>query len=182
MQLTPLLGRHDAALHAFVSDFRAAGEESIPAFFQKPHWSHSETVTHFDAWSEGTPMGWAAGTESRFVTCTTRFLEDEGSGELLGLFNFRHTLNGNLERFGGHVGYSVRPSARRQGHGKWLLKKATEFAVELGLERILVTCAPDNTGSVRVIEACGGSLQDTSYHEEQKTDVCRYWIDLLPEP
>ena len=178
MQLTPLLGRHEAALQEFVADFTAAGENSIPAFFKKPHWSHAETVTHFNAWARGTPMGWAPGTESGFVTCTTRFLEDEANGDLLGLFNFRHTLNANLKRFGGHVGYSVRPSARGNGYAKRLLRDAMEMARELGVGPMLVTCAPENVPSARVIEACGGSLQDTFFHEEQQTDVCRYVIEL----
>lgn len=178
MRLTALEARHRAALAEFVADFRAAGEESIPAFFQRPEWSHAETVTHFDAWAAGEPMGWAPGTESRFVTCTTRFLEDEASGDLLGLFNFRHTLNAQLERYGGHVGYSVRPSARGQGHAKQLLREALSFGQDLGLRSLVVTCSPKNAASARVIESCGGKLQETFFHEVHESDVSLYHIQL----
>ncbi len=178
MGITGLEPRHEAALRDFVADFRAAGEPNIPAFFQRAEWDHAQTVAHFDAWAQGEPMGWTLGTEDRFVACTTRFLEVEGTGELLGLFNFRHRLNAQLERFGGHVGYSVRPSARGHGHAKTLLREAMAFGRGLGLTRLVVTCSPDNVASARVIEACGGALQDTYFHDEQDTEICRYWIEL----
>jgi predicted acetyltransferase len=37
---------------------------------------------------------------------------------LIGLVNIRHRLNDYLLNFGGHIGYSVHPSHRGQGHGK----------------------------------------------------------------
>ncbi len=35
--------------------------------------------------------------------------------------SLRHHLTPALERFGGHIGYVVRPSERRQGYGTLLL-------------------------------------------------------------
>ena len=176
MRPTPLTREHAVALRSFVEDFHSNGETSIPAFFQKPHWTHEETVEHFDAWARGEPAGWAPEAVSGFVPCTTVFLEDESTGELVGLFNFRHRLHERLERFGGHVGYSVRPKARRRGHGVTLLRAALEFGARRNLERLVVTCAPTNLGSVKVIERCGGVLRDTYFLEEQDTDVNRYWV------
>jgi predicted acetyltransferase len=178
MRFTSLEPAHERALVEFVADFRAAGETSIPAFFQQPQWNHAETIAHFDAWAGGDPMGQSGDRLEGFVQCTTRFLEDEASGELLGLFNFRHELNSALERFGGHVGYSVRPSARGKGYAKQLLREAMAFGTALGLTELVVTCAPSNVASARVIEACGGQLQDTYFNEERTTDVCRYRIAL----
>lgn len=178
MRLTALLPEHAAALESFIEDFHTHGETSIPAFFKKPHWTHAETVEHFDAWARGEPMGWAQESVSGFVPCTTRFLEDESTGDLVGLFNFRHRLHDRLELFGGHVGYSVRPTARRNGHAKVLLRAAIEFAADLGLDRLVVTCAPTNAGSARAIEGCGGTLRDTYYLDEQGTDVNRYWVPV----
>lgn len=176
MRFTSLEPAHERALVEFVADFRAAGETSIPAFFQKPEWTHAETVAHFSAWAGGDPMGQTGERLAGFVRCTTRFLEDEASGELLGLFNFRHELNSALQRFGGHVGYSVRPSARGKGYAKQLLRGAKAFGAALGLTELVVTCAASNAASARVIESCGGKLQDTYFHEERETDVCRYRI------
>ena len=71
----------------------------------------------------------------------------------------------------GHIGYSVRPSARRQGHATAALRRSLKVARErLGLERVLVTCAEDNPASRTVIEACGGTYEDSREHTR------RYWI------
>ena len=49
-----------------------------------------------------------------WVPCT--FLWMEQDGEYVGSLAIRHDLNDFLAAEGGHIGYSVRPSARRRGH------------------------------------------------------------------
>jgi len=171
MEIIALTTQHEEALADFVSEFTAAGEESIPAFLPDPDWSFAEIVEGFDKQSrgEGLPEGWVPGT--------TRFLVHEG--RILGLFNLRHRLTDNLERFGGHVGLSVRPSERRKGHGARLLEAAKTLARSLRIERMLVTCHPDNVASVGVIVKCGGVYEDRTYYEAVGYDVCRYWISLI---
>jgi len=170
MEIVALQIQHEETLAGFVSEFAVAGEKEIPAFLPDPDWSFTETVEGFDKQSrgEGLPDSWVPGT--------TRFLVHEG--RILGLFNLRHRLTDNLERFGGHVGYSVRPTERRKGHGARLLEAAKELARDLGIERLLVTCEPSNTASVGVIEKCGGVFEDRSYYEPTEHEVCRYWILL----
>ncbi len=98
----------------------------------------------------------------------------------MGVFNFRHRLNARLKLHGGHVGYSVDQRFRRQGLAKRMLNEARRIGASKGIEQLLVTCAPSNTGSVKVIEAAGGTLQDTIYFEEAATDVRRYWVQTVP--
>jgi len=169
MRVVPLELRHEHALEAFLRDFASAGEETVPAWFADPAWSHAETVERLAAWARGEslPEGW--------VPCTTSFLEDEG--ELLGVVNLRHALNDHLRRLGGHVGYAVRPSARNRGHATRMLEAAMAQARGLGLDRILVTCDHDNHASIRVIERCGGELQDEIESEPGRRTL-RYWIAL----
>lgn len=171
MKIVALGHEHEDALADFVSEFAAEGEERVPAFFPNPEWSFAETVEGFEKQSrgEGLPEGRVPGT--------TRFLIHEQ--RVLGLFNLRHQLTDNLLRFGGHVGYSVRPSERRKGHGTQLLEAATSCARELGIERLLLTCHPDNVASAGVIVKCGGVFEDRTHHEPVGHDVCRYWIPLV---
>ena len=170
MEMVALTTQREEALADFVSEFAAAGEEEIPAFLPDPDWSFVEIVEGFDKQSRGQGLrdGWVPGT--------TRFLVHEG--RILGLFNLRHRLTDNLKRFGGHVGYSVRPSERRKGHGIRLLEAAKDMARSLGIERMLVTCHPDNVASVGVIAKCGGVLEDRTYYEPVGDAICRYWISL----
>jgi len=162
---------HGRALASFVAEFAASGEDRIPAFLPDPDWSFEETVEGFAKQSrgEGLPEGWVPGT--------TRFLVHEG--RVLGVFNLRHRLTDFLHRFGGHVGYSVRPSERRQGYGIVLLEAAKSLAQDMKIERLLVTCDPKNVASVGVIKKCGGVLEDQFYYEPVGHEVCRYWIRAI---
>lgn len=78
----------------------------------------------------------------------------------LGRITVRHRLTPSLHAYGGHIGYAVRPTARRQGHATAMLRAVLPRAHRLGIDPVLVTCDDTNTGSRRVIEACGGVFED----------------------
>jgi predicted acetyltransferase len=78
--------------------------------------------------------------------------------EYLGTVVIRHRLTPELERAGGHIGYHVVPGHRRHGYATQMLAQARAVCRRLGLREVLVTCALDNLGSRRVIEANGGAL------------------------
>lgn len=84
----------------------------------------------------------------------------EGS-RLLGRLAIRHRLTPALESAGGHIGYAVRPSARRKGHATAMLAAALPLAHALGITQALITCDETNVASRRVIEANGGRYIDS---------------------
>ena len=90
--------------------------------------------------------------------------------EYLGRISIRHRLTPTLLEWGGHIGYDVRPSARRRGHATAMLAAARPVAARLGIDPALVTCDPDNAGSRKVIEANGGVLED------QRGGELRFWV------
>ncbi|MGH3349168.1 MAG: GNAT family N-acetyltransferase [Nocardioides sp.] len=99
--------------------------------------------------------------------------------EVVGFIQLRHELNDFLENVGGHIGYSVRPSARRQGHARRALGLLLGEARVLGLERVLITCDDDNAASARTIESQGGELQDVFDGSAYGCGLKRrYWIKL----
>ncbi|MDT9689051.1 GNAT family N-acetyltransferase [Streptomyces sp. P9(2023)] len=100
-------------------------------------------------------------------------VEDEA---YVGAIDLRHRLNDFLLRAAGHVGYSIRPSARRRGLATWALGAVLPEARALGLDRVLVTCDEDNIASARAIERNGGVLEDTRDTEIGRKR--RYWIAL----
>ena len=71
---------------------------------------------------------------------------------------------------GGHIGYDVRPSARRRGHATSMLAAALPVARGLGIGQALLTCLNDNIGSRKAIEANGGVL------DNERDGMLRFWI------
>ncbi|TDO31081.1 GNAT family N-acetyltransferase [Paractinoplanes brasiliensis] len=109
-----------------------------------------------------------------WVHCTYRWIVEDD--EYLGSIALRHTLNQPLLDAGGHIGYGIRPSARRRGLASWALTRTLETARTMGLERVLIACKPDNVASARVIESHGGVYEDT--RTTGPHTVKRYWITL----
>ena len=114
---------------------------------------------------EGLPEG--------FVPHSTYWLVRDGR-EVVGVSNFRHALTEKLRREGGHIGYGVRPSARRQGVATELLRQTLRRAGEKGLDEVLVTCAKTNHGSVRTILRNGGRFLTEEFIPERGEVVQRY--------
>lgn len=99
-------------------------------------------------------------------------------GEFIGFLSFRHELNEWLREAGGHIGYAVRPSRRRQGYAAAALRLALQRAREIGLDRVLITCDDGNIASYRTIEGAGGVLQDVSDQSERGHALLRrYWVE-----
>lgn len=94
--------------------------------------------------------------------------------EFLGRLSIRHALTPWLRDFGGHIGYVVRPSARRRGHATRMLAASLPRAASLGINPALVTCDDTNVASRRVIEANGGVLED------QRGEKLRFWVPTGP--
>ena len=106
------------------------------------------------------PEGWVPGTTWWWV---------EGN-EYLGRIALRHRLTQWLRDVGGHIGYDVRPSARRLGHATAMLRAVLPEAYAMGIDPALLTCDVDNVGSRRTIEANGGVLED------QRGTKLRFWV------
>lgn len=96
--------------------------------------------------------------------------------DYLGRLSIRHSLTPWLLDFGGHIGYVVRPSARRQGHASAMLRAALPVAADMGINPALVTCDDTNVGSRRVIELAGGVFDD------QRGQKLRFWVPTTSKP
>jgi len=99
-------------------------------------------------------------------------------GVIVGRCSVRHELNDFLRNFGGHLGYSVAPSFRRQGFGTQLFKAGQAHLKSLGIDRAFMTCASDNIPSRKMIEDAGGIFQGETLDPSDQKLTRQYWIPL----
>jgi len=94
-------------------------------------------------------------------------------GQVLGGIALRHIFDDEH----GHIGYGVRPSARRRGLASWALAQMlNEAKAALAVDRVLIVCQADNVASTRTIERNGGVLE--CIRNGTHGAVRRYWIKL----
>lgn len=98
--------------------------------------------------------------------------------EFIGTLTLSYELNDFLFRIGGHIGYLIRPSKRKQGYGKKLLHLGLQKARARGLQRVLITCDENNIASKKVIESNGGQFENCVAVEGSDIKKLRYWINL----
>lgn len=113
-----------------------------------------------------------------YVASTEYWLVDVDMN-IIGTSDLRHSLTDGLKLIGGNIGYSISPSFRKKGYGKLILKLSIEKARLLGLEKVLVTTNEDNIASEKIIIANGGVFEGSSYVDEVKKVVKRYWISTV---
>lgn len=96
--------------------------------------------------------------------------------KFIGRASIRHRLTKHMRLIGGHIGYEVRPTERKKGYGKMILKQALLKARKLAIKKALVTCDATNIASRKIIEHCGGVFDDARLQGKGKPKKLRFWI------
>lgn len=167
ISLIPPAPQLESAYRAYIQEWKESGEPFVPWSMQRTEMTWTEQLAKWE--KEATSPG-----EGRVPASLWWLVANET--RILGALHFRHSLNENLLRIGGHFGYGVRPSERGKGYATQMLKMGLAMAREAEIARVLLTCDDDNIPSAKTIERNGGELHTVS--EVDGLKIRRYWISL----
>jgi predicted acetyltransferase len=154
---------------SLVAEFVAAGEKLVPFVLSFDHADFEAMLARLDDCARG------IGVPPGFVAHSTYWLVHDGA--VVGVSNIRHGLTPSLRREGGHIGYGIRPAARRRGFATEILRQSLGRARALGIDEALVTCSKANVASARAIQRNGGVLASEEYLPERGEILQRWLVD-----
>ena len=120
---------------------------------------------------------WYAKSINR-VPGKTFLLIRKDDNKIVGTINIRWNLSEKMLKFGGHIGYGIRPTERRKGYNKIQLYLVLSEAQKLNLDKVMLDCSVDNLGSDKTIKALGGILERCELDESDNTMTNVYWINV----
>ncbi|MDP9982392.1 putative acetyltransferase [Pseudarthrobacter oxydans] len=124
-----------------------------------------------DVTSEAGFAVWLARLAEDSTHCTYRWIIE--GDQVLGGIALRHEFSDFVQR-AGHIGYGIRPSARRRGLATWALGRMVNEARVLGMDRLLLVCAAGNGASSKTIERQGGIRENAG--DGDNGAAWHYWI------
>lgn len=172
MKLTEPTIEYDRQIQAYRKEFLDCGDSmdgtsSLRRFDNSQAWidyvnAHKDRLT--------VPEGHAPGSQYIFIR--------EEDRKIVGMIDIRFRLTDYLEKYGGHIGYSVAPSERRKGYATQMLGLSLQLLKKSGVTKVLITCIKENEGSKRTILNHGGVYESTVFEPNECVNLERYWIDL----
>ena len=168
----PGLERRDDAV-AYIREFQEYGSE-INGVGGLHRW-----LDDYEGWLEKLNADYTREPSEEKVPARTYFLVREGDQRIVGMINIRLALNEKLRRYGGHIGFSIRPTERGKGYNKINLYLALKVCAAYGIDRVLLDADLDNPASWRTMEALGGK-RIRCYFDDQYAHcvVVDYEIDV----
>lgn len=168
----PGIGRKDDAI-AYINEFREYGSQingtgGLDRFTED-----------YEGWLRKLEEDYTRIPNEEKVPARTCFLVRESDGRIVGMINIRLALNERLSRYGGHMGYSIRPTERGKGYNKINLYLGLKTCSRYGIESAFLDADLDNPASWRTMEALGGRRVREYYDDRYAhCTVVDYTIDV----
>ena len=111
---------------------------------------------NYEGWLEKLEQDYTRIPDEQKVPARTYFLVRETDRRIVGMINIRLCLNERLSRYGGHMGYSIRPTERGKGYNKINLYLGLRVCSAHGISKVFMDADLNNPASWKTMEALGG--------------------------
>lgn len=108
----------------------------------------------------------------------TFLLIRKNDNKLIGMINVRWNLTEEMKRFGGNIGYGIRPTERSKGYNKINLYLGLLEAKKIGLDKVMLDCETSNIASSKTMASLGGVLDRTEIGPYDGILTSVYYIDI----
>ena len=134
---------------------------------------------NYEGWLEKLEQDYARVPNEEKVPARTYFLVRESDRRIVGMINIRLCLNERLSRYGGHMGYSIRPTERGKGYNKINLYLGLKVCDAHGIGKVFMDADLNNPASWKTMEALGG-VRIREYYDDVYAHcvVVDYNIDI----
>ena len=154
--------------------------------FKQEFFAHNEKVINdselldqmddYNEWLELVTANTSEETVNPNWVVTDTFFAVNANDKIVGIIDFRHTLNDFLKDFG-NSGYSVRPTERNKGYATEMLHMIIDVAKDSGLKQMHLSVERTNEPSIKTIKKNGGVYERSFEFEGELADV--YCIEVV---
>ena len=133
----------------------------------------------YEGWLKKLDLDYTMVPDEERVPARTYFLVRESDSRIIGMINIRLARNERLSDYGGHIGYSIRPTERGKGYNNINLYLGLKVCRKYGIERIFMDADLENPASWKTMEAFGG-VRIREYYDDVNAHctVVDYSIDV----
>ena len=135
-------------------------------------------INDYEGWLEKLERDYISPINEKHVPSRTYFLVRLSDRRIVGTINIRLALNEKLRRYGGHIGYSIRPTERGKGYNNINLYLGLKVLYKYGVDKALLDADLNNPASWKTMERFGGKRIREYFNEEEKSILVDYEIDI----
>ena len=136
-------------------------------------------LDEYEGWLEKLEDDYTREPSEELVPARTYFLIRENDKKIIGMINIRLVLNEKLKKYGGHIGFGIRPTERGKGYNKINLYLGLKVCNEYGIDKAFMDADLDNPASWKTMEALGGKRVRQYFEDEvAHCEVVCYSIDV----
>lgn len=133
-------------------------------------------LDNYDGWLEKLEEDYKRVPNEEKVPARTYFLVREYDNKIVGMINIRLVLNERLKKYGGHIGYCIRPTERGKGYNKINLYLGLKICEEHGIKEVFMEADKENPASWKTMESLGGINIREYYDDEYAHCIVKDYI------